>query len=43
MGILKFLGISTKHAGQHAAGKHAAGKHAPGKQKPPRLPKGKAS
>jgi hypothetical protein len=34
MGILKILGLSTKHEGQHRPGKHAA------KPKPPRQPKG---
>jgi len=41
MGILKILGLSTKHDGQHEhTGKHAAGKHTK-TDKPKRLPKGK--
>lgn len=42
MGLLKLLGLSSKHEGQHEhEGQHKAGKHAAGADKPKRLPKGK--
>jgi hypothetical protein len=39
MGILKVLGLSTKHEGQHAAGKHT--KSGSKTKKQPKQPKGK--
>jgi hypothetical protein len=37
MGLLKILGLSTKHEGQHAAGKHT--KSGATKKKQPKPPK----